>query len=868
MKRTPSPQALIGALGVTLLAVACGSAFAYFTTTGEGNVNAGVSNLSKSTITAATAAVGGTVTLTWSAVTAPSTGTVSYYVSRDGEEAAGTCPTASSPSTVLTCADKGLEPGVHSYVVTAVWRSWTAASAPKTANVTIGAATHLTLSAASTNPTAGSTDNLTIAAKDSNESTVTTYTGSKSLVFSGASASPNATKPVVYNSSGSAINFGSATTVSFTSGVATATGATKNGVMKLSGAEAAEISVTDGTLSSSGLAVLVSPAAFSKLVLTVDSTTPAVGADDDLTITAQDAYANVVTSYEGIKPMIFSGPVASPGGNVPTVTDASGEAIPFGTSTAIEFLAGVASTSGSANGEMRLYKSASASLKVGEGSILSAGVTVVPVVGEAIKFAFSASTTTPVAGASVNLTTTAQDVYGNTVTTYTGIHNLVFSGALASPAGNLPTVAPSSSTTGIAFGTETPINFTNGVASVASSKNGLMKIYRAGPATISVTDGAISATAPIAVVVAPAALSKFVLSVETNTPAVGAPDDLGITAQDTYGNTITTYTGAHNMTFSGASASPGGNLPTVTNAAEEAIAFGTATAIEFSAGVAATAGALNGEMRLYKNAASNVKVTEGSISSATVTVTPTVGATARFGLSASTTAPAAGGNVNLTTTAQDAYGNTTTVYAGIHNLVFSSASVSPAGNTPTVAPTSSTTGIPLGTETPINFTNGVASVASSKNGLLKLYDAEVVSLTVTDGTVSAATPVTIAVSPATASKLALIGVTKSAGSLSATCYFTCTVTGLGNSGTVQAGVAVTDTYGNIVSNIGTGHSVTVSSTGGAVSGGSFTMPSTGPAETSTRFTYTSPASGSFTNTITAAATAGTVYTSATATATK
>jgi hypothetical protein len=865
MKRTPSPRILIAALGVALLSLACGSAFAYFSTTGEGSVSAGVTNLPKSTISAATPAAGGTVTLTWSAVTAPSTGTVSYYVSRDGEEAAGTCPTASAPGTVLTCIDKNLEPGTHTYAVTAVWRSWTASSAAKTANVTVGMATHLSLSAASTSPIAAAADNLTITAKDSNESTVTTYTGSKSLVFSGASASASGTKPTVSNSSGTATNFGSATTISFTSGVAIVNSSTKNGVMKLYRAGEAEIAVTDGTISSPVLQVTTAPTTLSKLVLAAASSAPAAGTADDLTITAQDPYANIVTSYSGTKSMTFSGASASPNGNTPTVTDAGGEADAFGTATAIEFVAGVASGNGSANGEMRLYKSAASPISVSDGSLTSAGVTVTPVAGEAIAFAFSASTTTPTAGGSVNLTTTAQDIFGNTATAYAGVHNLVFSGATASPGGTAPTVSPNGSTTGVAFGTETPINFTNGVASVTSSKNGLMKIYRTGPAAISVTDGTISSATPIAVTVSNAALSKFILSVETNAPAVGAPDDLGITAQDTYGNTLTTYTGAHNMTFSGASASPGGNLPTVTNATGETIAFGTATAIEFSAGVAATVGALNGEMRLYKNAASNVKVTEGSISSATVTVTPVVGATARFGFSASTTTPTAGGSVNLTTTAQDAYGNTTTAYAGIHNLVFSSASVSPGGNAPTVAPTSSTTGIPLGTETPINFTNGVASVGSSKNGLLKLYDAEVVSLTVTDGTVSAATPVTITVSPAAASKLALIGVTKSAGSLNATCYFTCTVTGLGNSGTVQAGVAVTDTYGNVVSAIGTGHSVTVSANGGSVSGGALTLPSTGPAETSTRFTYTSPVSGTFTNTITAASTG---YTNATATATK
>jgi hypothetical protein len=526
----------------------------------------------------------------------------------------------------------------------------------------------------------------------------------------------------------------------------------------------------------------------------------------------------------------------------------------------------VATTTGSLNGEMRLYKTGATSVKVTDGSLTSATVTVTPVAAAAVKFAFTASTVTPTAGASVNLTTTAQDTYGNTATAYTGAHNLTFSGATASPAGTVPTVSNSSGTA-VAFGTETPINFTSGVATVSSTKNGVMKLYRAGSASISVTDGTISAAAPVAATVATAAISKFVLGVESATPAVGAADDLTTTAQDTYGNTITTYTGSHSLVFSGALASPGGNLPTVTNTAGESIAFGTATPIEFNAGVATASGALNGEMRLYKNAASAVRVTEGAITSATVTVTPVAGATTKLGLAASTLVPAAGASVNLTITAQDIYGNTTTAYSGAHNIVFTGGSVSPGGTPPTVV-NSAGTAVTLGGETALTFTSGVAAVASSKNGLLRLYKSEVAAIAATDGTVSTAAPVTITVSATTASKLALTDVVQSAGSLSATCYFTCTVTALGNSGTVQAGVAVTDTYGNIVSGVGTGHTVAVTTNFGTVTGGALTIASAGPAESSTDFLFTAPTSGAYTASLKAATSAGAVYSNATATATK
>ncbi len=77
-----------------------------------------------------------TAILTWSAVTPPGSGSVSYYVLRDGGSPAGNCPTQAAPTSVLTCTDSGLSGGTHSYTVTVAYHSWTATSSPAT--VTIG----------------------------------------------------------------------------------------------------------------------------------------------------------------------------------------------------------------------------------------------------------------------------------------------------------------------------------------------------------------------------------------------------------------------------------------------------------------------------------------------------------------------------------------------------------------------------------------------------------------------------------------------------------------------------------------------------------------------------------------------------------
>jgi hypothetical protein len=865
MRRLP-PSSIVGIGALALLAIAAtGTALAYFTATGAGESSpAVVTAIAKPTITTATAANGGTVALSWGAVTPPSSGTVNYVVSRNGENANGTC---SSTLTALTCTDSGLEPGTYKYVVTAKWRSWTAASSIKAATVTVGPASRLALTAASSTTSAGTADNLTITAQDAGGSTVTTYTGSHNLTFSGAAASPGGNAPTVSNSSGTEVAFGGATAISFTAGVATVN-TSKNGAMKLYRSGSTSVNVSDGTLSSpTPLEVTVSPLTASKFALSATTTTPAAGATDNLTTTAQDTYGNVATTYTGSKSLTFSGASSSPDGSTPTVSDSSGANIAFGSPTAINFTAGEATVSGTKNGVMKLFKGGSTSLKATDGTLLTPTALTVTVATTATRLTLAAATTAPAAGAADNLTITALDAYENVPTGYAGSKNLTFSGA-ATVGTNKPTVV-SSAGTATTFGTATAITFTAGVATVTSSKNGLMKIYASGEASIEVSDGSISTAAPLKVIVSPLAASKFVLTATSTTPTVGEADSLTTTAQDTYGNVATTYTGSHSLTFSGASASPTGINPTVSDSSGADVAFGSATATNFNAGVATVSGTNNGLTKLYKTGSTSLAATDGTLlTPVALVVTVAPGAAVKFAFSASATSLAAGGSSNLTTTAQDSYGNTVTTYTGSHNLTYSGASTSPNATAPTVV-NGAGTATPLGTATAITFTAGVAAVSSSKNGLLKLYKAESPSISVSDGSISSAAPIAFTVTPAAVSRWALTNVTVSAGSLGSPCLFTCTLTGLGNSGTVKAKVAATDASGNTVSALGTGHAAKVTTNGsGTISGSPLAIPSTGAAESATTFTFTSKPSGSFTEILTVAASEGTAYTTATLTATK
>jgi hypothetical protein len=369
-------------------------AWAYFSTSGAGSVAASATTLAGPTISSATPGAA-SVSLSWSIVTPPGSGAVSYYVTRDGGTPAGNCPTSASPSGATSCTDSGVSIASHTYRVIAVWRSWTATSQPVLAQVTLGPASQFVLTAATTTPTAGAADNLTITAKDELGNTATTYTGSHTLTFGGAANSPNATVPTVSNASGTAVNFGSATAINFVNGVATVS-SSANGVMKLYNAGPAAITVSDGTIKNgTGLTVTVGAASAASLSLAAATTTPTAGAADNLTITAKDSFANTATSYTGSHNLTF-GPVAdSPSGAHATVTNASGTAVNFGTATAITFASGATTVSGSSNGVMTLVKAGATSITVSDGTIKNGtGVAVTVGVGTPARLGWTHATST------------------------------------------------------------------------------------------------------------------------------------------------------------------------------------------------------------------------------------------------------------------------------------------------------------------------------------------------------------------------------------------------------------------------------------------------------------------------------------------
>jgi hypothetical protein len=355
---------------IALLLVSVG-ALAYWAATGIGSGGASVGTLAAPSITSATPG-SNSVALSWSAVAAPGSGTVSYYVKRDGGAASAGCPSASSPSTVTSCTDTGVSSGSHQYTVTAVWRSWTRTST--SASVTVAAqATQLVFTTQPAGATGGTafTTQPVVKALDANGNVVPGYSGTVTLS--------------IFNNTGTA---GAA--------LSGCSGSRVNGVTTFSGCRIDKVGTgyklraSDGTFNANSTAfdVTVGPAA--RFVLAAATATPTAGAADNLSITAQDAGGNTATGYTGAHSLTFSGASTSPSGAQPTVTNSSGTAVAFGTATSISFTSGVATVSGSANGAMVLRKAGAATITVTDGTASTAtGLAVTVSTGAAARLAWT-----------------------------------------------------------------------------------------------------------------------------------------------------------------------------------------------------------------------------------------------------------------------------------------------------------------------------------------------------------------------------------------------------------------------------------------------------------------------------------------------
>ena len=152
----------------------------------------------------------------------------------------------------------------------------------------------------------------------------------------------------------------------------------------------------------------------------------------------------------------------------------------------------------------------------------------------------------PRPAASVNLTITAKDANNSTVTTYTGSHSLIFSGACAEPGGDQPDRRQQRRHRGrLRQRHRAHLHHRRRHRRLDQKRR--PEDLQSGRRDIVATEGSITTPTPLALTVSPPRPRNSCSPRPTPTPAAGADDNLTITAQDTYGNTATAYTGTHSL---------------------------------------------------------------------------------------------------------------------------------------------------------------------------------------------------------------------------------------------------------------------------------------------------------------------------------
>ncbi len=507
---------------------------------------------------------------------------------------------------------------------------------------------------------AGAKQNLTITAKTASGATDITYAGAKTLTFSGATPSSNpVTPPTVSNSSGAATSFGSATTLNFVAGVATVTDSS-NGVMRLYDAGTSAISAQQGSLVSAGndrLTVTVNPLALSKFEWTlVSPQRNGIAFTGTNRLTAEDAYGNPVAYNAASNPVTvtstFGGTVSGLGSGNNNVLNRAGD-----------FSGGVADLTADGMTYTGLGGTGTFTATGGGSNGTSGSFRIVagPATRLVVRTAAGDSSVNLTAGAAQNLRIIARDASGNTDTTYAGNKPLTFSGpgSSLSPV-TVPTVTNNAGTQ-TPFGTSTTLNFVNGEASVSGSNNGVMRLYRAQSAIVSVTDGSLSSggTDRLTVNVSATTLDKFAWVLASpqvsGVPFTGADT---LKAQDDWGNTVTSFNAATTNvtvttslsgTVSGLGSPPGNVLN---------------QSSDFSSGIAI----LTGKMTYTGTSGAGTFTATGGIKSGTSSsVTVNAGAATRFVLRTASVGDSvislpAGVAQGLRITALDASGNVATGY--------------------------------------------------------------------------------------------------------------------------------------------------------------------------------------------------------------
>ena len=336
--------------------------------------------------------------------------------------------------------------------------------------------------------TAGVSFDIRVIAQDAYNNTVTSFTGTVSIDDVTGTISPT-------------------TSANFTAGVlssqtVTITEANSNN----------KITVTSGAVTGTSNTFAVDPASLDHFTLSSIASPQTAGTAFSVTITAEDAYGNRVTGFNGTVNISISSGTVTPttsGSFVNGVRTESINVLTAGTGLTLTVDDGSGNT-GTSN-----------SFDVNPGALDHFLVTAQG--GGAIG--------TQTAGTAFDIAITAQDAYNNTVTSFTGTVTL---------SDVTGTISPTTSA-----------NFTNGV--LASQSVTITKA--SSNVTITATASGKTGTSN-SFTVNPAALDHFTISTIPSPQTAGTAFPVTITAQDVYNNTVTGFSGTVNISISSGTVTP------------------------------------------------------------------------------------------------------------------------------------------------------------------------------------------------------------------------------------------------------------------------------------------------------------------------
>ncbi len=455
-----------------------------------------------------------------------------------------------------------------------------------------GPATKYIVTSSSYSPIAGSAVTITAQLADVNNNPVST---------SGLT--------VTWSNTGAGGSFGSGTSTTNGSGVATVsftTSTTAGTIHTVKG--------DDGTDNGTTSNITTVPAGPVKYIVTSSSYSPVAGTAVTITAQLADSNNNPVTTSG----LVVTWSKTGTGGNFSTgtsTTNSSGIAtVTFTTSTTAGTVHTVTGDDGTDNGT-------------------TSNITTVP--GAAATLTVNGTPGSVTAGTAASVTVTAKDGNGNVATGYVGTVHFTSTDGPASLPGDYTFVAGD-----------------NGVHTFS----GAYTLKTVGSQTLTATDtvtGSITGTSG-GITVNPAAAATLVVSGNPASVTAGTPATVTVTALDAFNNTATGYTGIVHFSSSDAAAA----LP-----ANYTFLAGDNGVHTFTNGVTLkTVGSRT------VTATDTLTGTITGTSSAT-TVTPAAAATLL--LNGTPGSVVAGTSANVTITAKDAYNNTATGYTGQVNLTSS-----------------------------------------------------------------------------------------------------------------------------------------------------------------------------------------------------